>query len=521
MAMTPTGPGAASPPHAAELEPLGHIGRMLVLAVVITGTFLAVLDLTIVNVALPKIMTSFGANVQQVQWVATSFFIATAVGMPATGWLGRRLGLGRLFMLEMAVFTAGSALCGMAWSLDMLVFARVLQALGAGAIMPTSIAIVTDTFPPGERGRALGVWGIGFMVGPAIGPTLGGYLTDWFNWRAVFFVNLPVALVAFLFAMVALRPGRMERDLPFDWRGYLSLAVFLIVGLLTLENGQDEGWSSGVILFGAGLTVASFLVFLAVVWDNPQAVMPLRLFASRDFSLSVLLGFLRASTMFGPFFLLPLFLQNVQGRDTIETGLLLVPNALAVAVSMPIAGWLVDRFGPRWPTVAGFLIAGYAQYLFTSVDPLVGRWAVIEPQLWRGLGVALIMTPINVAAMNAVPRVDAGVASWMVNLTQSVGGAATIAVLSTLLHRSTMTQLDLLGASAALQAPPPVPLVHRALAMGYSQLDSAPAATAVLLRMISQSATTLAFQEVFLLLSVATVAGLLPALLLSRRRAGG
>jgi len=499
----------------------GRVERWLVLAVVITGTFLAVLDMTIVNVALPNIMTSFGVNVKEVQWISTGFFISTAVGMPLTGWLGRRFGLGRLFELELAVFTLGSLLCAVAWSLDMLIFARVVQALGAGAIMPTSIAIITDTFPPGARGRALGVWGIGFMVGPAIGPTLGGYLTDWFSWRAIFTINLPVAIVAFLFALVALRPGRAEPGHPFDWKGYVALAVFLVAGLLTLEQGQEQGWTSGIILLGAGLTAAAFLLFLALVWEAPQAVLPLRLFAAQDFSLSVLLGFLRSAAMFGPFFLLPLFLQNVQGRDTIDTGLLMIPTAVSVAVSMPIAGALTDRFGPRWPTVAGFVIAAYAQYLFAQVDPLVGRWAVIYPQLWRGLGVALIMTPINVAAMNSVPRADAGVASWMVNLTQSVGGAATIAVLSTLLHRHTILQLDLLGTAAALHAAPPARVVQHALAVGFTPLESGPAASAVLLQQAAQSATTLAFQQVFLLLAVGTLLAGLPALLLSHRSPGG
>jgi EmrB/QacA subfamily drug resistance transporter len=501
-------------------EPLGRIGRLLVLAVVITGTFMAVLDMTIVNVALPNIMTSFGVNVKEVQWISTGFFIATAVGMPLTGWLGRRMGLGRLFVLELGIFTVGSLLCSMAWSLDWLIFARVLQALGAGAIMPSSIAIITDTFPPGERGRALGLWGIGFMVGPAIGPTLGGFLTEWFSWRSIFAINLPVGVVAFLFALLALRPGRAEHGLPFDWKGYGALAVFLIAGLLTLERGQDEGWTSSIILFGAGLTVASFGLFLALVWDAPDAVMPVRLFASLDFSLSVLLGFLRSAAMFGPFFLLPLFLQNVQGRDTIDTGLLMVPTALTVAVSMPISGWLTDRFGARWPSVAGFLIAAYSQYLFAHMDPLMGRWSVIYPQLWRGVGVALIMTPINVAAMNSVARIDAGVASWMVNLTQSVGGAATIAVLSTLLYRNTLTQMDQLGMATALHTAPPAHLVQRALLMGYSPTDSGAAASAVILRQLSQAATTLAFQQVFALLAVATLAGLVPALLLSTRQAG-
>lgn len=504
-----------------EAPTLSRIERLLVLSVVTVGTLMAVLDMTIVNVALPNIMTSLAANVKQVKWVVTAYMIATAVGMPMTGWLGRRFGLGRLFLSELIVFTVGSGLCAAAWNLDVLVFARVVQALGAGAIMPTSMAIITDTFPPGERGRALGIWGIGFMVGPAIGPTSGGLLTEWFNWRAIFAINLPVGVVGILFTVLALPSGRKDPSLRFDWLGYLALASFLVAGLLTLDSGEDEGWNSQLILFGAGFTCASFLLFLVLVWDSPHPVLPLRLFRLPVFSLSVLLGFLRSAAFFGAFFMLPLFLQNVQGRDTLDTGLLMVPSALAVAVTMPVAGILTDRFGPRWPSVAGFVLASYSLYLYGAMDPLVDRWAVIYPQLWRGVGVALLMTPVNTAAMNSVPREDAGVASWMVNLTQSAGGALTIALLGTLLHRGTIAQMDLLGTGSALTGPPPQLLVHQALLMGYSPAESGSVASAVLLRQVSLSATTLAFQDLYMLLALLTLIGLVPALMLPTRRFGG
>ncbi len=407
---------------------LGRLERWLALGVVTVGTFMAVLDFSIVNVALPHMMTSFGVNVKQVKWVSTAFLVTTAVGMPMTGWLGHRFGLGRLFLAELIVFTFGSALCAAAWSLEMLVFARVVQALGAGAIMPTSLAVITDTFPVHERGKAIGIWGVGYMVGPSLGPTTGGYLTDWLNWRAIFAINLPIGVIAIAFALLALPAGRSDPGQRFDWAGYLALATCLVAALLTLDNGQDEGWGSAPIVTGGTVAVVSLLVFLALVWQAEHPVVPLRLFGAPDFTLSMLLGLVRASTLFGALFLLPLFLQNVQGRDTIETGLLMVPAAVIVAVCMPLAGMLTDRFGARWPTVAGFLFAAYSLYAWRVLDPLVGRWAVIYPQIWRGLGMALVMAPVNTAAMNAVPRPDAGTASWMLNLTQSMGGAFTIAV---------------------------------------------------------------------------------------------
>jgi DHA2 family multidrug resistance protein len=489
--------------------------RWLVLAVVIVGTFMAVLDITIVNVVLPKIMTAFGANVKQIQWVSTAFMIATAVSMPATGWLGRRFGLGRLYLAELLIFTVGSALCAVAWSLEALIFARVVQALGAGGIMPTSMAIITETFPPHVRGRALGIWGVGFMVGPAIGPTSGGYLTDWFNWRAVFAVNLPVGMVAMALAALLLQPGRKEPGAPFDWKGFLGLGVFLVAGLLTLDNGQEEGWASGIILFGAGVTAVSFLLFLVLVWDSPHPVMPIRLFRSREYTLTMLLSFIRAGGFFGALFLLPIFLQNVQGRDTIDTGLLLVPGAVAVAVCMPIAGILTDRFGPRWPTLAGVVLMTYSLYLYHNLEPVVDRWGVIYPQLWRAVGVTLLMTPVNTAAMNAVPREETGNASWMINLTMTVGGAFAIAMVGTLLYSETLTQLELLGGTLLLRNAP-APLIHQARALGFSFGESGRVARGLLLRHVSKSATAAAFQNIFMLLGFTTLVGFVPALFLSR-----
>ncbi|MCZ6558141.1 MAG: DHA2 family efflux MFS transporter permease subunit [SAR324 cluster bacterium] len=490
--------------------------RWLVLTVVIVGTFMAVLDVTIVNVVLPKIMSAFGANVKQVQWVSTAFMIATAVSMPATGWLGRRFGLGRLYLAELLVFSIGSALCTVAWSLDALVAARVVQALGAGAIMPTSMAIITDTFPPRERGRALGIWGVGFMVGPAIGPTLGGYLTDWFNWRAVFAVNLPVGLVAMLLTALVLRENRPDRSSNFDWKGFLTLGVFLVVGLLTLDSGQEQGWNSQIILLGMASTALALVLFVLMVWDSPHPVMPLHLFRSTEYSMTMLLSTLRACGFFGALFLLPIFLQTVQGRDTIDTGLLLVPGAVTVAIFMPVAGILTDRIGPRWPTVFGVLLMVYSLYLYHSLDVVVSRWDVIYPQIWRGVAVTFLMTPVNTAAMNAVPREEAGNASWMINLTMTVGGAFTIALMGSLLYRETLTQMDLLGEGTFRRALPPE-LIHQARGLGFSSSESGALARALMVRHVSRSATVLAFQYLFMLLGLITSLGLLPALFLSKR----
>ena len=491
--------------------------RQLVLGVVIVGTFMAVLDISIVNVALPQIMTSFGVNVKMVKWVSTSFLLTTAACVPLTGWLGRRLGLGRLFQLELMVFTAGTALCMVSWSLNMLIVSRVIQALGAGALMPTSMAIITDTFPPAERGKALGTWGIGFMLGPAVGPTAGGYLMEWFDWRAIYAINLPVGLLALTLAVLVLNPGRKDASIPFDFKGYLALVTFIIVGLLTLDYGQDLGWDSQWIRLGLAVTAASFQLFIVIEWDSQHPVLPLRLLRRKEFAACVVLGMVRPIPLYGALFMLPLFLQQVQGRDTIETGLLLVPAAVMTGICMPLAGLLTDRFGPRWPTVLGAITCAYSLYLFTALDPLVGVWTIVYPQFWRGIGVSLLMTSVNTAAMNAVPRDDVGTASWVLNLTLSIGGAFTIGVLGTMLSRETMVQVDRLGTASVLSGSPPLDLVHQAMGLGYSSLESGQVALATLLGMISRSAYTLAFQNLYAMVTLITLAGVLPALFLATR----
>ncbi|MBI3991735.1 MAG: DHA2 family efflux MFS transporter permease subunit [Candidatus Lambdaproteobacteria bacterium] len=495
-----------------------RLRRELVLGVVMVGTFMAILDVTIVNVVIPHIMTSFGVGVDEVKWVSTAFMISQAVVMPATGWLGQRFGLGRLYIAELLVFTAGSMLCATAWSLNMLIFSRALQAVGAGGILTTSLAIITDTYPPQERGRAMGIWGVGFMVGSDLGPTLGGLLSDWFNWRSVFAVNLPIGAVALMFAAVALPPGRQHRETPFDFRGFAVMAALLVVGLLTVEYGQEQGWDSGIIQLGLAGTAALSVLFVAVMWGAPHPLLPLRLFRSLDFSLVMVIGVIRAIPMFVPLFMVPLFLQNVQGRDTLETGLLLIPSAVTQMVAMPIVGIATDRFGPRWLVVAGVAMSAACLYYFGAMDPLSGRWAAVYPQFWRGLGISILFSSVNTAGLNSVRQSDAGTASWMLSLLMSASGAVTIALLGTLLHTTVITQTDLLGTAAALQTPPPIALTAAAKAQGYSEREAVAVARSLLQRQIGQQATARAFQHQFLLMAGLTLLALLPSLLLSSRR---
>lgn len=499
------------------LTPSG-LNRALILAVVMVGTAMTLLDIAVVNVALPSIMTSLGADVVEVRWVVTAFMLGSAVVMPLTGWVGRRIGFGALFITALAFFTVGTALCASAWSVNTLVMARIIQSVGGGAIQPTAIAIITHTFPPQERGRAIGIWGISLMAGPAIGPWSGGYLIEVFDWRSAFMLNLPIGVVAIALSLVILPRDREEGIPAFDWLGYVALSVLLTASLLTLDWGNYQGWNSGWIVLGAAVTGFAFIVLLAVEWGIADVLVPLRLFRNKDFTLALIISAMRSLGMFGSLFLQPIFLQDVQGRGPIETGLIMVPAALSFAVGMPMAGWLTDRVGGRWPTMAGALLAALAFWLYRDLDYYSSRWDIIGPMLIRGIGMALIMSPATTVGMNAVQREDAGTASWMLNIGQRFGGSVTIAMLATLMHRRTMMELDRLGTLGELSAAPTQRFQDLATGLGHAPEEIGNVSVAFYTYLFDRAATTIGFQNMFVLVAAGLLCITIPAFFLSSGR---
>ena len=406
--------------------------RAIVLGIVMLGTFMAILDASIVNVALPHMMSAFGVNREQIEWVATAFMLATAVAMPLVGWLVGRLGHKTVYLTALALFTMGSLVCGLAWSYNALIVSRIIQAIGGGAVQPVGMAIIADLYAPHERGKALGIWGTGVMVAPALGPTTGAYLTDWFNWRMIFMINLPFGLLTIILGLLVMRGDRggPRRAVPLDWAGFALLSVALVGGLLALANGQDKGWTSDYVLTCVALTVAGLVLFVAVESSVAHPLLNLGLFRIPNFSIGMVLAVFRSVGLFGGMFLLPLFLENLAGYPIIDTGLWMMPGAVAVGVCMPIAGRLADRYSPRWLTMLGSLVTGVSLMMYGYLDPLSNATAIIGPQLIRGAGLALMMTPLLTAALNAVPPDMVATASSFLNVSQRLGGSFGIAVLN-------------------------------------------------------------------------------------------
>ena len=500
--------------------------RWVVLGVVMMGTFMAILDSSIVNVALPHMMSAFGVSRDKIEWVSTAFMLATAVAMPLVGWVSGRIGHKTLYLASLVLFTLGSVACALAWSYDALILARVVQAIGGGAIQPVGMAIVADMFAPEERGRALGIWGTGIMIGPALGPTLGGYLTDWFNWRVIFSVNVPFAVVTLLVGMAAMpgRRGRRARLVPFDLWGFIFLSLALVAGLLALSNGQEKGWDSTYITTCFVLTLVGTVMFLAVEATVEHPLLPLSLFRFRNFSLSMVLAIFRAVGLFGGVFLLPIFLESVVGYSTIQTGLWMMPGAAAVGLTMPIAGRLSDRFSPRWLVAAGTVITAWSLVLYGGLDPRSSAAFIIVPQLIRGVGLALLMAPLLTAAINAVPRDQVATASSFLNVAQRVGGSFGIAVLNSFVTSSIVEHRvrfgDKIGPNtvefgrlAARAAELTFRDAHGVVLGGFSKGMLAAS------QLIQQRATVLGFEQAFVVAGFILLAGLPLALLLRPSRA--
>lgn len=496
--------------------------KWVVMAIVMIGMVMSMLDSSIVNVSIPSIMADFGSNVTDIEWVITAYMLAFAVLMPLTAWLRDRIGHKILYSISLLVFTVGSLLCGLAFNLPSLIAARVIQALGGGAMNPTGMAMIAEVFEPKERGRAMGWFGMGIIVGPAVGPTLGGFLTVTFGWRSIFLVNLPVGIFAVIMALEMLvhdRPHHTQKK-PFDVWGFVFLSVFLLSFLLGISRGETEGWTSRYILTCAALSAFSFIAFLITESLVKDRIMDLGLFKYPVFSVSMLLSAIRSVALFGGIFLLPLFLQQLKGLTAVQSGLILLPGSLMIAVVMPVVGWLSDKSSPRFLCFIGMLLLGLSMFLYKDISIYNSTWQIIYPTMIRGIGMSLLMAPIMTLALNSVPRRKAGMASSMMSIIQQVGGAVGIGILSTVLDNRTKFHLSTVGPAIKPGSPAFMAAVQglqqRAHELGLSQYNAVQAASGALMKFVYVAQTSYAFQDAFFFATAMIALSILPVLLLPR-----
>jgi EmrB/QacA subfamily drug resistance transporter len=405
---------------------------LLPLSVLIVGAFMSVLDTSIVNVAVPKIQVELNAAPDNVEWIVTGFTLALGIVVPLSGWLGLRLGLSRLYILSMIGFALASALCGLAWDLNSMIVFRVLQAIPGGVLPVVSLTMLYQVVPRERIGSAMGIYGLGVVVAPAVGPVLGGWLVQYVDWRLIFFINVPIGILGTIAAIVVFPQLRPTSWPKFDLWGFLTIAYGLFALLLATSKGQKWHWGSYPILIlvvSGALSLALFVIIELEV-DNP--LIDLRIFKVWAFTNSILLLGIAVTGLFAVLYFLPQFLQVVQGMQALDAGLVLVPAAIVLVVLMPVAGRIYDRFGPRWPVVVGLAIMAYGSFLMAGMTPDTPR---LQLEMWtfiRNVGVGLAMMPIFASGVSALPAALTSAGSGMNNVMQRVASSVAVAVFSSL-----------------------------------------------------------------------------------------
>lgn len=408
----------------------------LALGVVIIGTFMAILDSSIVNVAIPTMMTIFGASTSQIEWVLTGYMLTMGVVIPLTGYLSDSFGYKKIYIFALALFTIGSGLCGIAWSTESMIAARVIQAVGGGMIMPVGMSMTFKIVPMEKRGVALGIWGISAMAAPAIGPTLSGYIVQYMNWRLIFMVNIPVGIIGVTLASIILRETPRVANLKFDFWGSLTSALGLFTLLLGLSKASEKGWSSGYIIGMLSVSLVCLIAFVIIELSHSDPLIDLRILKIFPFTLSLIIGQITTIGLFGGVFLVPLYMQNLRGYTAMQTGMLMFPSAVATGLMMPISGKLFDKFGAKWVSIIGLSVLTVTTFMLGQLTLDTPYNTVMLLMTFRGIGMGLCMMPMQTAGMNSVPPKLVGRASALNNTIRQASGSLGIAILTTVLqHR--------------------------------------------------------------------------------------
>lgn len=486
------------------------------------SSFMVVVNTSTVNVTLPPMMTAFGLNLDQAQWVITAYMIASAVLIPTVGWLGNWLGNRNLFLLSLLVFIMGSALSGLAWSGSSLILFRVLQGIGGGPITPMMMVYLSTVFPERQRGLAMGLYGMASAFGPAVGPVLGGYVTDHLSWRMVFYMNILPGLVCFVLVLLVIPNTREAVRRSLDLPGLLTLLVFLVSLLIALTQGQRHGWDSAYIqrlLLTAGV---SFAVFVCLELFRKEPLVELRLYSNLAFAGVSLAMLITSMTFWGTGFLQTILLQRLLHYTPAQAGYIVMPGALILAMMMLAAGRLADKVDRRLIVWGGLVMFALGSYLFSFLTLEQPMSWIIWMIAWRYAAIPFIFTPMNAASLLLLPPDKVRMGSGLVNLLQQgVGGTLGLAFMTTVLQHRTSVHATLLDQHQALSSLRWGDVLGRVQNI-VSQAGDIGAladvkAWALVYRHLLQQATVAAYQDCFVLLTAMTVV-VVPLIVFLRKR---
>ncbi len=511
----------------APFHPRKPAYKWWLLANVMVGTFMAVLDSTIVNVGLPKIMASFGVGIDKIEWVITGYMLALALMLPTSAWLADKLGYKRMYFIGMAMFTFGSFLCGISGNEDFLIIARVIQGLGGGTLMPLGMAIITREFPPEQRGTALGFWAIAAAASVSFGPLIGGFLIDNFNWQLIFDVNVPVGLFG-LFATIIIQSEYKNKNVKkFDLLGFISASLFLPLVLYALTEStastNTEGWSSPLVLICLLISIISLVIFVTneLTIDNP--LMDLRLLGNYNFGISSLMMLVFGIGMFGSTFLLPVYLQNSLGYTALQAGAVFLPVGIVQGAISPVAGWFGDKTNPKIPMVLGLIMMAMSFLINSRLSYLTEHWYIMLSLYFRGFGMGIMFTPMSSVALIEIPREKMAQASGLFNIIRQLGGSFGVALLATLLIARVNFHQQTFSEGIDINSPQFASVVHNITGFvqhtGGADFSTArKLSQSAIMNQVNKEAYIQAIDDDFLLAGIITLIGIIPVFLLHTKK---
>jgi DHA2 family multidrug resistance protein len=489
------------------------------------ATFMVVLDSSVANVSLPHIAGNLSATTDESTWVLTSYLVATAIMLPAAGWIARRIGRTRLLLISILIFTLASLLCGMAVNMPMLIVARILQGIGGGGMQPLAQSILLESFPPRQHGTAMAAYGVGVIVAPIIGPTLGGWITDSYSWRWIFYINLPIGILALFMVNLYVEDPPYLRDKfkgAIDYLGFGLMALWLGTLQLVLDKGQESDWfATPWVCWTAAVSVLALIAFIVRELKNREPIVHLQIFADRNFSVGTLVTCLYGFVLYASTAMLPLFLQTMMGYSALQSGMSVSPRGFGAMVSMVAAGFLVRYIDARVLMAFGFALLGYSTWLLGQINLAIGMGSVIMPNVLSGLAMGFVFVPLTTMTLSRLPKQEMGNATGIYNLMRSIGGSIGIATVTTMLVRGAQAHQNYLAANAGAGNPVAGGLVRGLQAQLFSQgadmVTAHQKALGALYRSVQQQAALMAYMDNFRLMAFLALL-CVPLLLLFRRK---
>jgi MFS transporter, DHA2 family, multidrug resistance protein len=504
------------------------INPWLIAVSVMFATFMEVLDTTVVNVSLPHIAGSLSASIDEATWALTSYLVANAIILPMTGWLASMFGRKRLLMMSVVGFTASSFLCGLAPTLSTLILFRIMQGATGGALQPLSQAVLLEAFPPQDRGKAMGFWGLGIVVAPILGPVLGGWLTDTYSWRWVFYINIPVGIASIVMTKLYIfdPPYLRSESRSVDYWGIGMLTVGIGALQIVLDKGQQEDWFSSTLI--TGLAIVSAVTLIALVFHELTTEYPivdLRVFKARSYAVGVFLMTIVGFVLYGSMVLLPVMLQTLLGYPPLQAGIAMAPRGMGSFVMMPIVGMMTGRFDARKLLTAGLLVGGMTLLWLSQLNLQAGYWDIFWPQLIQGVGMSLLFVPLTTVAMDPIPREKMGYATSLFNLMRNIGGSIGIAITGTMLSRNQQSTTSMLGNNVTAYDPASQAMFAQMraafMAAGNDVVTATDRAYAALFGAVQRQASMVSFVGLFQLLGFLFLALIPLVLLMKRPKRGG